>query len=677
MTPGIPEKIQKLMDQYPDMNEAPLYSAKGLNVYIDLIKAKYATVVDIQKLLSYANMKMEEIKDPGHWFNQKQINAFMDYLIRQTGNSEIGREAGRFVCAPESLGMLRPYYRAFGSPKAAFEKLTQLAADVSLSSHYQSIIHGRNKIEITVTPYPGVKEEKFQCDNRKGYFESIFQLFDLPMPIIEHDKCMFDKNNKFDYCRYFVCWESMTSKRYKTIHNFLLLISLFVIIISPMIISFPSVIKFTCFLLLVNLGIGWYISNIENNELLPIIYNQSQIQSSAYQDLNEKIQETYQSFDMFRKISMGPSKRHRLEESLKAVINVLKERYDRCAILLANADQGKLIYQEGYGYTEEQLELWKKTGWFHILKESTGTFIETFRKNRSFLINDIEEVINDFSLRSAQFAKKMGVKSLISCPICYDDKPIGVLAVDNYKNNRELIQSDVNLLMGIAYQIGIHIQYHRMAAKEKQAAMVDMAQQAIHNIRNPSSAMNTNLKYLVNKCDLDEKVEKKIKAIQRQNKRIFELSEDFLRYTKPIEQRKEKLSIQQLLHEIECHLDDKKVHITSPSSDVSIEVDKNDIKWIFEELLENTRKYGDFPVEIQVKFQNQLLEIIYRDNGNGVPDNFVDEMFEPFISKDKQGSGLGLSTIRKKIEQHGGNISLKDTIKSGICFSIQVPICKE
>ena len=444
-----------------------------------------------------------------------------------------------------------------------------------------------------------------------------------------------------------------------------------------MIISFPSVIKFTCFLLLVNLGIGWYISNIENNELLPIIYNQSEIQSIAYQDLNEKIQETYQSFNMFRKISMGLSKRHRLEESLQTVINALQERYDRCAILLANSDQTKLIYRVGYGYTEEQLKLWQKTGWFHILEESTGTFIETFRENKSFLIIDINEVINNFSLRSAEFAKKMGVKSLISCPICYDDKPLGVLAVDNYKNERELIQSDLNLLMGIAYQIGIHIHYHRMAAKEKQAAMVDMVLQAIHNIRNPSSAMNTNLKYLLNKCDLEEKAKNKIQAIQRQNSRIFELSEDFLRYTKPIEQRKEKLSIQKLLNEIVSQLDDKKVNITSPPSDVLIEVDKNDIKWVFEELLENTRKYGDFPVEIKIEFQDQLLEIFYRDNGNGVPDNVVDEMFEPFFSSDKQASGLGLSSIRKKIEQHGGNIFLKENKKSGICFNIQIPICKE
>jgi len=685
MSSEIPEKIQKIMDDYPDMNEAPLYSAKGLNVYIDLIKARYSSV-DIQALLRHANMKMEEIKDPGHWFNQYQINAFMDYLIRQTGNPEIGREAGRFVCAPESLGILRSYYRAFGSPTKAFEKLTQLAADVSLSSDYQAIIHNNDKIEIIVKPYPRVTEEKFQCDNRKGYFEGIFQLFDLPLPKIEHDHCMFDDQNTHDYCRYFVSWEQVTSDKYKLIHNYLILISFLIIMITPFFIPFSTIIHLTCFLVITHLGFRLYIILHENQELRPIISNQSSINSTAYKELIEQIDENYHSLDMFRKISMGLSKPHQLSESLQGVLDVLKTRYDRCAILLANVEQSKLIYRAGFGYTQKQLQLWEKTGWFHVLDESRGTFIRTFRENRSFLINDIKEVINNFSLRSIEFANKMGVKSLISCPIYYHDQPLGVLAVDNYKNQRELIQSDINLLMGIAYQISIFIKYHRMATKEKQAAMVDMAQQAIHNIRNPASAIDVDLETLTKFCQLDSEANEILEDIKKENLRILELANNYLRYLNPIESRKETIKINSFIQDITKRLNDVQILLTIEPSNPLVNADPTDLKWIFEELIENTKKYGKFPIEITIQLhknkddekqkhkRNQIIQIDFKDNGNNIPPDKKNEIFEPFFSLDKQNSGLGLATIKKKIEDHGGTISLSSNRNSGTCFIIQLPV---
>jgi len=686
MSLKIPEKIQTIMDKYPDMNEAPLYSAKGLNVYIDLIKARYSSV-DIQALLEQASMKMEEIKDPGHWFNQKQINAFMDYLIRQTGNPDIGREAGRFVCAPESLGILRSYYRAFGSPKHAFEKLTQLAADVSLSADYQAIIHSNNKIEIIVKPYPGVNEEKFQCDNRKGYFEGIFQLFNLPLPKIEHDHCMFADQKKCDQCRYFVSWEPMSSEKYKTIHNYTLLITFFMMFITAFLVSFSSLIQLAGLLAVINLGFRLYISHLENQELRPIISNQSNIESTAYKELIEQIDKTYQSYDMLRKISIGISKPHQLNETLQEVINVLKGRYDRCAILLANSDQSKLIYRVGFGYTKKQLNLWQKTGWFHVLDSSQGTFIRTYRENRSFLINDIKDVINDFSIRSNEFAKKMGVKSLISCPIYYQNQPFGVLAVDNYIDQRELIQSDINLMMGIAHQIGIYIQYNRVAIKERQAAMADMALQAIHNIRSPASSIDVDLKTITEFCKLDNNVIEIIEDIKRQNSRILELSNNYLRYLKPIDLRKEKFQINKFIHEICSHMSDREIILSLDPSNPLINADPIDFKWIFEELIENTKKYAKFPVEIGTKLlfvddsyatreidnHKSIIQISFQDNGDKISSDISNEIFEPFYSVDKQNSGLGLSTIKKKIEDHGGNIYLSNQNNSGNCFIIQLP----
>ncbi len=81
-------------------------------------------------------------------------------------------------------------------------------------------------------------------------------------------------------------------------------------------------------------------------------------------------------------------------------------------------------------------------------------------------MNELEGTI---SLRSQALAKKLGTRSFICCPIVYENESLGILAVENLKSKRVLVQSDMSLLMGIAPVIGISIRNATlMDAKEKQ-----------------------------------------------------------------------------------------------------------------------------------------------------------------------------------------------------------------
>ncbi len=70
------------------------------------------------------------------------------------------------------------------------------------------------------------------------------------------------------------------------------------------------------------------------------------------------------------------------------------------------------------------------------------------------------------------------------------------------------------------------------------------------------------------------------------------------------------------------------------------------------------------------------IEIIVTDNGNGIPQNIVDKIFQPFFTTKPtgQGTGLGLSLSYDIIKAHGGEIKVesKDGESSG--FIIQLPI---
>ncbi|OHB83571.1 MAG: hypothetical protein A3J73_00695 [Planctomycetes bacterium RIFCSPHIGHO2_02_FULL_38_41] len=84
-------------------------------------------------------------------------------------------------------------------------------------------------------------------------------------------------------------------------------------------------------------------------------------------------------------------------------------------------------------------------------------FVVSFREQKPFLVNDINEIETTLSPYSLEFAKKLGAISFICCPIIYEGKSLGILAVDNIKTKKSLIQSDISLLMGVAPEIGISI----------------------------------------------------------------------------------------------------------------------------------------------------------------------------------------------------------------------------
>ena len=73
------------------------------------------------------------------------------------------------------------------------------------------------------------------------------------------------------------------------------------------------------------------------------------------------------------------------------------------------------------------------------------------------MINDITDIEKKLSKRSLEFAKEIGVQSLICVPIVYEHESLGILAIDNIQSKRPLTNSDVNFLMGVASQTAVGI----------------------------------------------------------------------------------------------------------------------------------------------------------------------------------------------------------------------------
>ena len=63
-----------------------------------------------------------------------------------------------------------------------------------------------------------------------------------------------------------------------------------------------------------------------------------------------------------------------------------------------------------------------------------------------------------------------------------------------------------------------------------------------------------------------------------------------------------------------------------------------------------------------------------RDTGDGIPEHELSAVFEPFFSRKKEGSGIGLAVCRAIIEDHGGQILAFNRPEGGMTFRIELPI---
>jgi signal transduction histidine kinase len=72
---------------------------------------------------------------------------------------------------------------------------------------------------------------------------------------------------------------------------------------------------------------------------------------------------------------------------------------------------------------------------------------------------------------------------------------------------------------------------------------------------------------------------------------------------------------------------------------------------------------------------NDHLEISVADNGPGIPDTIRKDVFQPFVTYGKDtGTGLGLAVVQKIARDHGGEVNVEATGRSGTTFKLVLPL---
>jgi HD-GYP domain-containing protein (c-di-GMP phosphodiesterase class II) len=369
-----------------------------------------------------------------------------------SGNEHIAREAGRYAASPETIGLIRQYILGFIGPANVFEIINKATSNFTRSSTYESRKISANSFEIIVTPNEGITEKSFQCENRIGFLEAIVMVFGYKLPSVEHTECIF-KGAKS--CRYTISWQSSRSVLYEKIGVVATILFAATSLVLAVTGQWALLVNLLYLFVPAVLLLALIIASSEKDNLMSSLAHTN----DSTDKLLEQIETNYNNTLMTNEIGMVLSSCTNSAEILSMIVKIMKNRldYDRGLIFLANQDASMLVLQAGFGYSPEHRELIDSVS-FHLNRpQSRGVFVVSFREQRPFLVNDLNEIEENLSKHSLAFAKKSGTQSFICCPIISEGRSIGLLAVDNIRTKRALVESDISRMMGIASVIGISI----------------------------------------------------------------------------------------------------------------------------------------------------------------------------------------------------------------------------
>ena len=694
-----------MSEQYDD--NRPLYGSRGIDIYLKLVRQKYPQV-DLAMLLEYAEMKPYQVTDEGHLFSQRQINRFYEKLVELTGNINLAREAGRFASSPGAMGTLRRSVLGLIGPAKYYELLGTYANKISKSSHYEAKRLGDNKVEITVTPLEGTREEPYQCLNRMGYWEAVSLVYNLKPPVIEHPECLFDGGK---CCRYIVSWQESPVTTLKFFRNVTISLLVLTCTFVPLFIEniFPAMTPLKSFVALYALSativllFNWILKSREVSHLLNII---DELRTSS-DDLMEQVEINYENSLLINEIGQTLAKESEIEGIFSELIKTMHKRlhYDRVLVMLATPDRSQLLFQAGSGYTDEQVGMLEKVTFQLDRPESKGIFAVCFREQKPQLINDISEIKNSLSPHSYEFAQQMGVKSLICCPIIYEKESLGILAVDKISNKRPLLQRDVNLLMGIALQIGSRIHNVKLESHirqiRKMEAVGNLAGGVAHDFNNMLTTILGYSQILALKLPPDGPLWKMADSIHHAGIKASNLTQQLLAFSRKqvMEMKVTNLNIivEDMTKMLSRLIGEDIIMKTFLSPNIgNIMADASQIGQVLMNLVINARdampnggrltiETGDIYIDERYAAKREYLKaghysmLSVTDTGKGMSPDLREKIFEPFFTTKGpgKGTGLGLSTAYGIVKQHNGYIHVYSELDHGTCFKIYLPIVSD
>ncbi len=217
---------------------------------------------------------------------------------------------------------------------------------------------------------------------------------------------------------------------------------------------------------------------------------------------------------------------------------------------------------------------------------------------------------------------------------------------------------------------------------EKSAVVGRLGSAIAHEIRNPLNYINLTLDHLRSKFAPEDEekratFEKLTLQLKNEVARINQQISDFLNYSRPATANLRPVDARQIIEdslrivEAQAAENNIKIGIVEHENVPKIMGDPEFLRSVFNNLFINAvQAIGGDGGHLNVKLSpdDDMVRIEIADTGNGIPEENLSKIFEPYFSTKETGTGLGLAIVHKIIEIHNGTIEVDSKVGEGTKF---------
>jgi len=312
---------------------------------------------------------------------------------------------------------------------------------------------------------------------------------------------------------------------------------------------------------------------------------------------------------------------------------------------------------------------------------------EIFGKKRKEALNkDCQEVLNLNVEGECIFKKCLLTRKNIDQEIILEEKGLKKKILEV---NSSFLTGEVGDITGMVVVIRditeIKNLNEEVARHKRLAALGKLSAGIAHEIRNPLSSIRGLAQFVYNSFSKTDERKEDLNTIIQEVDRLNKLVVQVLDYAKLKELNLTSFSLNNLVNKIvvlfKQEIKNKQIiFYLELSSDISlIEADKDQIRQILINVVINAIQAIPEKGKIKIKTEKDLLrgepavKLVIEDNGIGIAEKDLNQIFDPFFSTKEQGSGLGLSIVYKLVEGHQGEIKVESKEGEGTKFIIFLP----
>lgn len=304
----------------------------------------------------------------------------------------------------------------------------------------------------------------------------------------------------------------------------------------------------------------------------------------------------------------------------------------------------------------------------------------------------------DARFLEADSVQDLRIRSAICAPMITPRGPVGVIYLDTSSRTHVFGEQDVRLVAGIAAVTGIAIEdarlytdlrtaYEELKAAQEQlvrseriATVGMLAASIAHDMANIVSPLRPLIEMALEGREMDQRAQD---VLRHQSGRLITMVQRLLAFSRSRELKLEETDINSVVDEtlelVRTELAHRKVKVNVAATECPlVRADRAQLERALLNLIINAADALESctvrEIEIRTGVEENEVLVSVKDTGPGIPLETQQRLFEPFFTTKPTGTGLGLFTCRRIVEEeHGGTLELDSREGEGTTITIRLP----